>query len=107
MLHAVRCRLVGKCLTLEQHDVGAFDLGGICRRLDLDVTLAADPHDAQALLPDRRDVFGPRVDQRDVEAAFGEQPAEQATHRAGADHNDCGVLKRHDLLQLSTWRGRR
>src|SRR5207302_11353836 len=59
----------------------------------------ADADDAQALLLDCRDVFGPRVDQRDVEAAFGEQSAEQATHRARPDHNDLWILKRHDLLR--------
>ena len=42
---------------------------------------------------DRRDVLGPGVDQRDVEPAFGEQAAEQAAHRAGADHDDFRILE--------------
>ena len=32
MLHAVRRRLVGERLALEQHHVGAFDLARVCRR---------------------------------------------------------------------------
>jgi hypothetical protein len=76
-------------LALEQHDVGGSPRG-VGRSPDLDGAVAADADDAQPVGLDRRDVLRPGIDQRDVEPAFGEQAAEQAAHRAGADHNDFG-----------------
>ena len=93
MLHAARRRLVGERLALEQHHVGSSDLACVRGRLDLDGAIAADTDDAQATFPDRRDVLRPGIDQRDVEPAFGEQPAEQAAHRAGADNDDLRIFE--------------
>ena len=101
MPHAPGRRLVRERLALEQHHLGRADVARVARGLEGNGAIAAVADDAKAPLPDRLDVLAPGVEQNHLQAAFGQQSAEQAAHGAGTDDQDLRMRQRHRRHEAS------